>query len=97
MTTTIKPRCGKSMCHRRQYRRGLCRVHYADALEHTPGFRIADRADPDLLSQASITGRIHARRGGRCAVDTATRLFGERVAKAYEAGYRSELAQAGAA
>jgi hypothetical protein len=49
----------------------------------------------DLLAQASITGRIHARRGARCVVDTATRLYGERVAKAYEAGYRREIARSG--
>jgi hypothetical protein len=42
MTTTIKPRCTESGCHRMDYRRGLCHVHYAHALEHVPGFRVRD-------------------------------------------------------
>jgi hypothetical protein len=45
----------------------------------------------DLLSQAIRTGRIHAERGGRCATDTANRLFGPRIAAAYERGYRYEI------
>lgn len=51
----------------------------------------------DLLAEASITGRIHARRGRRCAVDTAERLFGARAARAYESGYRREMAKAAVA
>ena len=99
MTPTFKPRCTESMCHRRQYRRGLCHVHYKHALEHVPGFRIGQRGTKasDLLALAFHTGRIHADRGGRCAVDTCAELFGERAARAYEAGYRSEIARAAAA
>jgi hypothetical protein len=94
-----KPLCSKPTCDKHAYRRDLCSAHYRWSLRHVPGFRRGpgrERSD-DLLSEASITGRIHARRGGRCAVDTAARLFGERVARAYEAGYHREIARVSAA
>lgn len=92
--------CTKTDCERNAWRRGLCRKHYEWALKNVPGYRIkpgdGDRLRmSDLLSQASITGRIHAERGGRCATDTCVELFGAEAARAYEDGYRREVARAG--
>lgn len=94
-----KPRCSKSYCGKNAYRRGLCSAHYKWSLRTVPGFRIGQQGTKtsDLLSSAFITGRIHAERGARCAVDTCERLFGPRAARAYEDGYRREIARAAAA
>lgn len=97
-----KPLCSKPTCGKNAYRRSLCSSHYRWALRNVPGFRLNPGGDrgskaSDLLSEAFITGRIHAERGGRCAADTATRLFGEQVAEAYEAGYRRAMTKASAA
>jgi len=59
--------------------------------EHPQGVEFDTCERRDLLSQAFLTGRIHAQRGSRCLTNRARELFGDEAAEKYEQGYRYEV------